>query len=377
MTRVESLGIPDDLSIDKLQLDPLNPRLPEAYRGRTQGQLLEYIAETYNAIEIARSIALHGYFHSEPLIVISETEDSYTVVEGNRRLVGLQILADPKLANNLDDNDEWRKLASAADVEERIPVVIAPDRRAVAPIIGYRHISGIEPWDPYAQARFIASLVDNEHLEFQDVADLVGERSSDVAAKYRNFATVTQAKDEFEINVARVIDRFGVFNEGHDVPSPPDIYIGAPAPADVDMTTPPLPSDSESNVGELFSWVFGDDTDDAVIQESRDITDLGQVVASVDGLEILKETRDLHSAFIAAGGLRERLLRRLSTARNNLDDAHDDFATYHNDDEVQELLLECQDSLQRFGGTRCRALSPRFPLQHPQMLVAWQTGRKP
>ena len=79
-------------------------------------------------------------------------------------------------------------------------MIVAPDRQSVAPVIGYRHISGIEPWEPYAKARFIASLVDDEQLEFQAVADLVGERSNDVAANYRNFAVVTQAQDDFGID---------------------------------------------------------------------------------------------------------------------------------------------------------------------------------
>ena len=346
MTISRSLGRPDELPIHQLRLDSQNPRLPDAYLGASEDQLLEYIAETYSAVEVARSIALHGYFHSEPLIVINRTDDSYIVVEGNRRLVALRILDEPTLAEKLDDADEWRNLASEANLPETIPVVIAPDRQSVAPIIGYRHISGIEPWEPYAQARFIASLVDNEDLGFQDVANLVGERSNDVAAKYRNFAAVTQAKDDFGIDITRALRRFGVFTRVM-TSLPLRTYIGAPAPGEVYPGTQPLPEDSGPKTRELFSWVFGDDVEEPVIGESRDITELGQVVSSEDGLRILKETRDLESSFIAAGGLRDRLLRRLTNAHNNLEAARDDFATYYDDEEVQELLSRCQESLHR------------------------------
>ena len=346
MTMTKSLGTPDELSIQELRLDPLNPRLAEAYHGESQDLLLTYIAETYSAIEVARSIAIHGYFHSEPLIVISGTDNSYIVVEGNRRLVALRILSEPRLANELDDAEEWRALADDAALPEKIPVVIAPDRQSIAPIIGYRHISGIEAWEPYAQARFIASLVDDESLEFQDVANLVGERSSDVAAKYRNFAVVTQAKDDFGIDTFRVIKRFGVFTRVM-TSLPLRTYIGAPAPADVLPGKTPLPHDSGPKARELFSWVFGDGSHDPVIGESRNITELGQVVSSQDGLRILKETRNLESSFIAAGGLRDRLLRRLTHAHNDLEAAREDVGAYYDDQEVQELLLGCQKSLQR------------------------------
>ena len=267
-------GSPDELPIQQLRLDPLNPRLPKAYQGRSQELLLECIAETYSAIEVARSIALHGYFPSEPLIVISQSDDTYVVVEGNRRLVALKILADSTLANELDDADDWRALAVSAVLPAKIPVIVAPDRQSVAPVIGYRHISGIEPWEPYAKARFIASLVDDEQLEFQAVADLVGERSNDVAANYRNFAVVTQAQDDFGIDSTRVTRRFGVFARVM-TSLPLRTYIGAPAPTSVIPRQKPLSEESESSVQELFSWVFGDDAEDPVIAESRDITELG------------------------------------------------------------------------------------------------------
>ena len=346
MTMTKSLGNPGELPIHQLHLDTLNPRLPEAYQEASESDLLKYIAETYSAIEVARSIALHGYFHSEPLIVIEETDDSYIVVEGNRRLVALRVLAEPTLANELDDADEWRDLAGEADLPERIPVIIAPDRQSVAPIIGYRHISGIEPWEPYPQARFIASLVDNGSLQFQDVANLVGERSTDVAAKYRNFAVVTQAKDDFGIDITRVTRRFGVFTRVM-TSLPLRTYIGAPAPGEVHPGKRPLPQDSGPKAHELFSWVFGENGTSAVIGESRDITRLGQVVTSEDGLRILKETRDLEASFIAAGGLRDRLLSRLKNAHNNLEAAREDMAAYYVDEEVQQFLAKCQESLQR------------------------------
>ena len=346
MTTNESPATPGELPIHHLRLDPQNPRLPESYHGSTETELLQYIADTYSAIEVARSIALHGYFHSEPLIVVATTGDSYVVVEGNRRLVALRVLSEPTLAEDLDDTDEWRALAEEAELPDSIPVVIAQDRKSVAPIIGYRHISGIEPWEPYPQARFVASLVDKENLEFEDVANLVGERASDVAAKYRNFAVVTQAENDFGIDTSRVTKLFGVFARTM-TSLPLRTYIRAPAPVEVKPGHKPLPADSGPRTQELFSWIFGDSDDSAVIGESRDITKLGQVVSSEVGLKILRETRDLDASYIATGGLRDRLLRRLENAHNNLEAAQEDLDDYRDDEEVQTVLSRCQESLQR------------------------------
>ena len=56
---------PDDLEVEKLLLDPENPRLPEDMRGADQLELIEFIAEEYDSLTIARSISLYGYFPSD------------------------------------------------------------------------------------------------------------------------------------------------------------------------------------------------------------------------------------------------------------------------------------------------------------------------
>ena len=337
-------GRPEELLVQQLRLDPQNPRLPDSLQDASENDLLRAIVENYNAIDIARSIAMHGYFPSEPLIVIGRDDNSYLVVEGNRRLAAIKVLANPALANELDNTDGWVELAERATLPDSVPAIIAPDRQSVAPVIGYRHISGIEPWDPYQKARFVGSLIDDRELDFSIVADLVGERATDIASHYRNIMIAKQAKDEFEIDVSRVRQRFGVFTRAM---TSLDLrrHIGAPAPSDVSPRQFPLPEDVGEKVKELISWLFGDDAQSAVIGESRDITDLGRVVSSPDGLRVLKQTRDLEAALIAAGGLLDRLLRRLQNANSHLEAAREDITSYHTEEEVRELLAKCQESL--------------------------------
>ena len=77
MTTTRFEGTSGELPIEQLRLDAFNPRLSESLQGESQQRLLIEIVEKYNAIDVARSIASHGYFPSEPLIVI----------EGGRRHV--------------------------------------------------------------------------------------------------------------------------------------------------------------------------------------------------------------------------------------------------------------------------------------------------
>ena len=337
-------GKRDELPIQELRLDPQNPRLPASIQQESQEALLHRIAEEYNAIEVARSIAVHGYFPSEPLIVIQQEDEVNVVVEGNRRLAALAILNEPDLANSLDDASDWTDLAAQADLPEEVPVVIAPNRQAVAPVIGYRHISGIEPWDPYAKARFIATLINEQNLEFNEVANLVGERPNEISAHYRNHEIVKQAKNDFNIDISRVTRRFGVFTRAMtslDLRN----HISAPAPSDVSPKTKPLPDDMKEQVHELLSWVFGEKGNASVISESRDITRLGKVLASEDGLRVLRQTRDLEAADVSAGGPFEKLKSHLEKAHNHLEAAREDIVMYSTDERVQKLLSDCKESL--------------------------------
>ena len=225
--------------LDRLLLDPENPRLPSGLEDRSQDAMLKYIERTYEPILIGRSIALHGYFVSEPLIVIPHGDDQkLTVVEGNRRLVALRLLTDAKARELIGRRRrEWERLAEQADIPARgIPVIKVESHDEVAPIIGYRHIAGIEEWDPYPKAVFISRFIDQEGMSFAEVAELVGESESEVRAAYRNYSIVQQAREKFDIDTTEAEGKFGVFTRAMES-APIRNYLGAGAQAACEPVT--------------------------------------------------------------------------------------------------------------------------------------------
>lgn len=333
--------------VDDLHFDALNPRLPERMRGAGEDELLPFIAEEYNAISIARSIARHGYFASEPLIAIREN-GQLVVVEGNRRLSALKLLSSETLRRlpAIEDKEEWDELATSRLVPRTVPVLVAENRSAVAPVIGFRHISGIEPWESWAKARFISALVDQEARTFDQVAEMIGEEVSDVRVHYRNQAIIQQARTEFDIRTDRAENLFGVFTAAMNNGNLRE-FIGAPRTGDVRRGVPPIPAERRNESNELFSWLYGQEEQRPVIGESRDLRRLGEVVASEDGLRVLRETRDLFEAEIAAGGLRNRLLRRLGHAKSSLRAAQSDIGAYGGEEDVRNLLQDCEVELRQ------------------------------
>lgn len=341
------------LPLDDLQLDPLNPRLPEEVQGGSQDDLVGYIAQAYDALSVATSIAEHGYFESEPLIAVPEGA-AFVVVEGNRRLTALLGLANDSIRQLLDSSQQWERASddarSKGNVPVEVPVLLVSDRKAVAPIIGFRHISGIMQWEPFAKARFIASLVDDEGLSFADVAALVGEKRGDVASNYRNFSILRQARDNHDLDTDRVEEAFGVFTAAMGQRAL-RTFIGAPDPGVVEPGASPIPDDRSAELGQLLTWIFGDEHGGGrVIAESRDLGLLGRVVSSEAGLRSLRTQGDLQTAADAssegAGDARRRVVTKLMTGRTSLRGAAELLAEVGElDEELAALIEDCDEAL--------------------------------
>lgn len=341
------------LPIKDLLLDEQNPRLPEEMKSRTPESLANHIANDYNTLDVAWSIAEHGYFDSEPLIAIKgKTGSKYIVVEGNRRLTVLKILTDPvfRAKLTLDDGDQWDAIAAKLELDANVPVHIAKSRRQVAPIIGYRHIAGIEPWDPWAKARFIAKQIEGENLTFKETARIVGENESDVRSTYLNYRIVVDAKTKLQVRSDSARKKFGFFTRAMNSAGLRK-HIGAPALNEVAKGKPILKPTKKKEAAELFSWLFGDKDTTAVISDSRQISDLGNVVASAEALAVLRDTRQLEDAMLASGGTRSRLLKRLATATAALEKAELDIGSFRSDTEVQQELDRCVEIVTRLKGT--------------------------
>jgi hypothetical protein len=338
------------LDVAELHLDARNPRLTVDIDPTDEVALLRALVEVYDAFEVAKSISTYGFFPSEPLIAVLE-EGNYVVVEGNRRLSALKLLRSGELRTAVirDRRDEWEALATSGKIPPHVPTVIVEDRDAVAPLLGYRHISGIQEWEPWAKARFVASLVDHQHQSFDRAAASTGEEAPTVRSHYRNYHILRQAGETFGLDVRRAVDEFGVFTRAMNSAGIRD-YIQAPAPREVVSGFDPLPNSAREPTAEALSWIFGDGEHQPVISDSREITTLGRVLASETARRVLRETRDLSEADEAAGGQRDRLLARLYRAARGMELAVDDAGTYREDHEVIAGVRACRAAVAKLTG---------------------------
>jgi len=318
-----------EFTLDELRPDPRNPRFPPSRQDSfaDDEEIYRYIDREYDSYHIADSIQLHGYFPAEPMIAMpSEDGDGWTVLEGNRRLAALKGLADPSRRADYPDK-RWRRIQGSPKLPEKYTVFVVSKRETVAPLLGFRHITGIAPWEPYAQARYVAQLVDEEGRPLASIPELIGRNRTEVNSYYRNYWIAERARDLDISDVARVTEEFGVWTRAMGNPSLRK-YIGAPDPKDVDPEYWPVPDDRADELTNLITWIFGgprnedgESSKQPAINDSREITRLGRAIEDPKGLKALERGADLESAESAMKLAEALFVERLEEARNALNAA--------------------------------------------------------
>ncbi len=350
--------------IGELHPDPGNPRLRQHVRDTLRDdELLVHLADNFDPLMVADSIARHGFFGSEPLIVLDDAKLGWVVLEGNRRLTALLGLARPDLRARFQDHAEWDRLepVQPVTVETRVPVLRAERREDADAVIGFRHIGGAMAWKPLNRAQFVAHLVDDRSQSFEEVADTVGEDVDTVKMRYRNQSVLLRASVLGRPDVLEAGERsFGIYTAALNRTGLRD-FIGAYPVGQVQEREPQLEDDNLPWLIELFGFLYGvdregkvcadgstvEDGERKVIRESRDLSMLAAVVQRENALTELRRSRDLDAAYALTPAPNSNLIRQLGIAAGNLraavsgaDLIVDDPRTRERAEEMQELLRE-------------------------------------
>lgn len=169
------------VSVPNVHLDSKNPRLGRETGARAPRAMIQYLFEHDKTLEIAESIAASGYFPNEPLLVIRDN-DQLVVVEGNRRLAALKALREPGLLEGAIARKVERLARKIEDPQtiSKVPVTIAPSRRATDRQIARRHIgTAVLPWQLENRASFILDKIE-EGYSNDEIRDQLGFTLTDI-----------------------------------------------------------------------------------------------------------------------------------------------------------------------------------------------------
>jgi len=121
-----------------------------------------------------------------------------------------------------------------------------------------------------------------------------------------------------------------------------------------------VPKSKNSRLAELFSWLFGTESQPPVITDSRQLDKLGEVLASKSSLEHIRISRQLDSAYELSEGEEKRLIRTLEKASFYLDEALKVSHRHKNDKAVEARVIRCCESLNEIAKHFSAALTRFF-----------------
>jgi len=293
------IGEYNEIPIDLLVLDDENPRLSPNMKDKSQLELAVELERRYNLTSLIDSIVNFGFFKAEPLVGVKEY-DKIKIVEGNRRLAVIRFLTDKNYRNHSKDPKLWDEKREILQRNkhnlEKIPVMVYEDKRQVIAYLGYKHITRTLEWEPLAKARFVDKNVELYNIKsFKEIAKIMNSRSDTVRNNYVAYRVYKQAKDEFNIDVKKVEERFGVFytalNNG-DIRN----YIDLKRNMSIEELKNPISKLKEEELHVFIDLLHGTGKKGPAIKDSRRIKDLGIVLNNKNAREELIKSRNIDSA---------------------------------------------------------------------------------
>lgn len=339
----------EQVPVEKLRLDPLNPRLVGGAEGASDEAIIARLYRAAELSELLPSISANGYLDIEPLVVIRAPERAGLIVlEGNRRLAALRILREPDLARRIASSERLRMTVPTVEESlratlDRVTVYSVTDREEARAFIGFKHINGPAKWDAYAKARFAALWYKAgrpDGVSLTDIAGAIGDRHATIKRMVSAIYVLEQAEDE---NLFDIEDRHTrKFNFSHLYTalsrSQYMAYLGLGAAwARHDPEPNQVPRERLDELRKVLVWIYGfkkNDTRPVVRSQNPDIKRLGEVLSHPQGRHVLEATGDLDAAHRSIVPVDAQFTASLIRARDHIRDAAGSLRAYDGRDQA-------------------------------------------
>jgi len=214
-----------ELNLDELQLDLKNPRFDGL---ATQRDALEkmVLSQGSKLVNLAEDIAANGMSPAHRLLVAKTSGRGaigYTVLDGNRRLAALRVLANPTVLDGMSGVGDLtlqklRKLAKEFDLDDVQPLDTflckneGEARHWIEAIhTGENEGRGVVGWDGIATARYRGK---NKSLKVLDFVRAAGKLTADESAALERFPITNLDR---LLATPDVRELFGLTQEGGDL----------------------------------------------------------------------------------------------------------------------------------------------------------------
>jgi hypothetical protein len=325
----------EEVAIADLLFDLRNPRYgAKAGAFTDQKAALNHIVATFGVQDVLSSLAVNGFFDTEPLVGLREKAgETVQVLEGNRRLAAALILAgDPRAADqkNLTDRFSALRQSKGAKPISSVPVIVYEGKeglREVLPYLGIRHIAGALPWDSYAKAAWAEQTARSSGLTVSDISQMIGDDSDTVARLVEGLRFVNQLESAGQFIPEQSQRRGRGSNKEYPFSwvytalgyAPIRRFAGL-KPTRSPLAEEPIAKGKIDDAGVLMTIMFGDKIKGtaAAMSDSRQFGDLAKAIDRPELCERLRQGQRLSDVIEEGRAASERISEGLVTATDSL-----------------------------------------------------------
>jgi hypothetical protein len=314
-------------SLEELKLDPMNPRLG---RNNTrpdlpQADILELMKD-WTLDELAVSFLESGGFWTHEAVLATKErlygKNQLVVLEGNRRLAALMLLNEA--LNGRPVSKKWADIAQDAkppkNLFTRIPYIEVDTREDIESFLGFRHVTGIKEWRPAEKAEYIAKLIDERGMDYEQVMKKIGSKTQTVRQNYISYRLLLEIEEAVDVPDENLEDRFSVMYLSLRTKGVQK-YLHIDIQADPKKAKRPVPKAHLDSLARFALWLFGDEDRDPLFTDSRKVDDFGRILESRKAVEYLERSDEpsFDVAYRLAGGDEPEIIRLIETAADNIE----------------------------------------------------------
>jgi AAA15 family ATPase/GTPase len=312
----------EDITSDNIQKRTLNFLIGEKRKG---------------IADLLISYKSNGFLDVDQIQVESLGNGKYRVLEGNRRISALKILAE-------DFKNQACDLGNLnSDIFSNVPIVVYEGGMSGEHeiIMGLKHISGNKKWPPLNQAQLIFDLIHKYSWSEVKACESLGITKHELRRSIRTLSLIKSYRQS-DFGDQFTTDMFGIFRE---IVASTSIkyWIGWD-----DFEKKPT---KYENAERLFSWlstvgetVIDEDEEETIVNrepiitKSTEISILAKVVDDQEAIKELEEKRNIIDAYSASSFVGDdKYSKAISNIEHNIEDASS-FVKYAKDFRKEKLI---------------------------------------
>ncbi|MCP4763179.1 MAG: ParB N-terminal domain-containing protein [archaeon] len=289
------------IKIKNLLLDDKNPRLPSYLQEASEAKVIEYMLLEAATIELMQAIGENGFYPGEMLLVVGVSGGKYKVIEGNRRLTAVKLLNNPTLAK-VQKNKVQKVVSEAKGLPiNKIPCLVFDTDEKILKYLGYRHITGVQPWNLRQKARYVHSLKEKnfpiEPLDqaCRNLAKMIGSTRDYVKRLIIGFRIYKEIEDNAFFKIKGLEE--DTFYFGYISDSLRHINIVEFMCVDLNSNDP-LKNINLINVGKWTKWLFEKNRENQtrLKGKSDDLNKLNKILVNPQAFEAFEDGYSLNNA---------------------------------------------------------------------------------